>query len=212
MAEIKVSQLPEASQINDNDLIMIVQGGTNKKITKENCQFASGDEISIGTTEPTGEEKIWIDPTEIPSGIGTDISNVYSDAQDKAYSCHYSNKYFTEGTILYENANGTNADFTLNETIANYKYIQVEYTDNNKDCYRLSNLIPADNCKDNLDIWGGFYDGGIRIVGRTSFLSISGTSATIVSSSRNGYFVITPSGANSQAGNYIYITKVIGYK
>ena len=91
MAEIKVSQLPEASQINDNDLIMIVQGGTNKKITKENCQFASGDEISIGTTEPSEEEKLWINPNEIPSGSGSYISNVYSDAQDKAYSCHYTN-------------------------------------------------------------------------------------------------------------------------
>lgn len=64
MAEIKVSQLPEASQINDDDLIMIVQNGENKKITKENCQFASGDEIYVGDTEPTGDDaesvKLWL--------------------------------------------------------------------------------------------------------------------------------------------------------
>lgn len=64
MAEIKVSQLPEATQINDDDLIMIVQSGTNKKITKANARFASGDEIYVGDTEPTGEDadsvKLWL--------------------------------------------------------------------------------------------------------------------------------------------------------
>lgn len=32
MSEIKVSELPEASQLNNGDLIMIVQGSANKKI------------------------------------------------------------------------------------------------------------------------------------------------------------------------------------
>ena len=35
MSEIKVSQMPEANNINDNDLFMIIQGGYNKKIPKE---------------------------------------------------------------------------------------------------------------------------------------------------------------------------------
>ena len=34
MTEIKVSQLTEASSVGDNDLLMIVQDGTNKKVTK----------------------------------------------------------------------------------------------------------------------------------------------------------------------------------
>lgn len=33
--EIKVSELPQASQVNAEDLLMIIQGGANKKITKE---------------------------------------------------------------------------------------------------------------------------------------------------------------------------------
>lgn len=36
--EIKVSELPEATQLNDDDIIMIVQNGANKKITKKNLQ------------------------------------------------------------------------------------------------------------------------------------------------------------------------------
>ena len=35
MANIKVSELPSASSFGDNDYAMIVQGGENKKITKE---------------------------------------------------------------------------------------------------------------------------------------------------------------------------------
>lgn len=35
MSEIKVSQMPEANNINDNDLLMIIQGGYNKKMPKE---------------------------------------------------------------------------------------------------------------------------------------------------------------------------------
>ena len=35
MSEIKVSQMPEASNVNDNDLVMIVQGGYNKKVPVE---------------------------------------------------------------------------------------------------------------------------------------------------------------------------------
>lgn len=102
--EIKVSQLPEASQINDNDLIMIVQNGTSKKITKENCQFASGDEISVSTTEPSEEEKLWINPNDTPSGVGSYISNTYGTSQAIGYSQNYVNGRFTPAqTIIFDN-------------------------------------------------------------------------------------------------------------
>lgn len=35
---IKVTEMTEATQVNNNDLFMIVQNGENKKITKENLQ------------------------------------------------------------------------------------------------------------------------------------------------------------------------------
>lgn len=102
--EIKVSELPEASQINDNDLIMIVQNGTNKKITKENCQFASGDEVAISTTEPSEDEKLWINPNDTPSGTLNPITNTYSVAADKAYSCNYMNNSLEPcKTIVFDN-------------------------------------------------------------------------------------------------------------
>ena len=35
MANIKISELPEATSVQDDDLLMIIQEGTNKKVTKE---------------------------------------------------------------------------------------------------------------------------------------------------------------------------------
>ena len=84
MAEIKVSQLPEATQINDNDLIMIVQNNVNKKITKENCQFASGDEVSVSTTEPTDEEKIWVKTDETTNQARYKDGNIWKELSIKA--------------------------------------------------------------------------------------------------------------------------------
>lgn len=45
--EIKVSDLPVASYINDSDLLMIVQGQANKQMTKEILQNAILDSIQI---------------------------------------------------------------------------------------------------------------------------------------------------------------------
>lgn len=54
-----------------------------------------GAEISVQTTEPTGDEddsvKLWINPNEAPSGNLNPISNTYGVAQDKGYSQEYVN-------------------------------------------------------------------------------------------------------------------------
>jgi len=36
MSDIKISEMPEATELNNNDLLMIVQNGVNKKIKTEN--------------------------------------------------------------------------------------------------------------------------------------------------------------------------------
>ena len=50
MSEVKVSELPEASSVNDEDLVMIVQNGINKKIqsSKFNILRVNGTQISNG--------------------------------------------------------------------------------------------------------------------------------------------------------------------
>ena len=62
-----------------------------------------GDEISIGTTEPVEEEKLWINPEEVPSGSLNPITNEYSVATDKGYSCDFLNGSIVDSGY---NANG----------------------------------------------------------------------------------------------------------
>ena len=45
MSDIKVSELPEASSMEENDLLMIVQGQMNKKIRKSEIGFLEFEEI-----------------------------------------------------------------------------------------------------------------------------------------------------------------------
>ncbi len=58
MANIKVSEMPETTSANIDDLIMIIQGGGNKKITEKNLL---GDRVVVSPTEPTGDnrKKVW---------------------------------------------------------------------------------------------------------------------------------------------------------
>ncbi len=58
MSEVKVSELPEASSVNDEDLVMIVQDGVNKQaksskfstLDVNGTQISSGDDLDNYTT------------------------------------------------------------------------------------------------------------------------------------------------------------------
>ncbi len=76
-SELDLSNMPEATQINDNDYLIINQGGTNKKISKSNSQFASGEEVAISTTtpvDPENEIKLWVDLGNDPTPVTASAS------------------------------------------------------------------------------------------------------------------------------------------
>ena len=75
--------------------------GTNRKTINNKSLLGSGNisleatpEISIGTTTPSGDEVLWINPEDTPSGSLNPITNEYSEATDKGYSCDYLNGRF----------------------------------------------------------------------------------------------------------------------
>ena len=53
-------------------------------------------EIAISTTQPSGDEVLWINPNEVPSGIGSYISNTYGESQEIGYSQEYINEELTK--------------------------------------------------------------------------------------------------------------------
>lgn len=63
MANIKVSEMPLATSVAPEDLIMLIQGGGNKKVTTDTLL---GDSIVVSATEPTGDnrKKVWFKKDE----------------------------------------------------------------------------------------------------------------------------------------------------
>lgn len=64
MSDIKVSEMPEATELNESDLLMIVQNGTNKKVKKDKLGISNINEKinNMGTysTEEIDTGKKWI--------------------------------------------------------------------------------------------------------------------------------------------------------
>lgn len=208
MAEIKVSQLPEATQINDEDLLMIVQGNTNKKITKANAKFASGDEIFVGDTLPSGEDadsiKLWLTDDDALEGEGNYISNEYGTSQEIGYSQEYANEHYG-GTILYNNPSGTSGNITLSDDISNYSFIDV--TTINKDTpTETYGTYRFDTSLSSFRMMG-------TSIGTNSYyiLEKKYTKGTNILTASSGRIYNSSSGASS---NYepISIIKIVGYK
>lgn len=98
--ELNLSNVTETTQINDADYLLISQSGTTKKIKKENTQFASGDEVIVSTTTPSDPEnelKVWINPSEVINPSSILVTEAYSTASDKSYSCEYINDLAISG-------------------------------------------------------------------------------------------------------------------
>lgn len=97
MANIKVSELTEATVFDDEDYTMIVQANQNKKITKENMFDSINDEIG--------------DLTDLET---SDISSLVNAINSLL------------PVILYDNDSNTSASVTLNDTSANYSRFIIE--------------------------------------------------------------------------------------
>ena len=80
--EIKVSEMQEAKEINDEDIIMIVQKKVNKKAKIKQIK----NELAVSPTQPTTREKVWFkigknkfNSDELPSqttlGVTTSFNN-----------------------------------------------------------------------------------------------------------------------------------------
>lgn len=111
MANIKVSEMPETTAANIDDLIMIIQGGGNKKITEKNLL---GDRVVVSPTEPTGNnrKKIWFqkgknlfNKNNIQSGSELLSTTLYAQPNSDYYISDYIE--ITPGQTYYLSGNKT---------------------------------------------------------------------------------------------------------
>lgn len=102
MANIKISELNELEQVDNDDLLVIVDTSSNetKKVKARNVGTGGGgsEVVIIDDKQPTSEfNKLWIDTGEVQN-LGSEITNEYSESTGVGYSANYINNLNTYST------------------------------------------------------------------------------------------------------------------
>ena len=113
----------------------------------------------------------------------------------------------TEEYVLYENSSGSATAITLNASVANYRYIEIYYTDNNGKGQGYTKIWNANNKVAHLQL----QEAGSNPYFRQTAYSIVGTSITPEISTASYVRVSTAGAVTTSIGtNYIKIVRVIG--
>lgn len=163
-----------------------------------------------GTT-PLNAENLNQMQTNMENAIPEVIDNLESTSETDALSAKQGKilKELIEGTVLYENEQGTNSNFVLSDNSFNYNRIKVF------GFFRSSNLqrkfiqeLPIENNSIPNTIVISVVDNvtpTTTLVG-TARINLDNTQATVTA---NNTIVI---GGTDTATNEIHVTKVVGYK
>lgn len=110
------------------------------------------------------------------------------------------------GKVLYENNNGSNETITLNDSASNYKFIEIFYKSNDN-AYSSVRVDTPNGKRVSLLAFWSIDD---WLYGKIKQISISDNKINNLAFQQ----VVIDSGASPTVSlsNYIYITKVIGYK
>lgn len=105
----------------------------------------------------------------------------------------------------------SNSTITLDDTLANYSYVEIYFRDNNSQDNGFVKIAAPNGKGVNLSLVEATSVGN-TIIRRTVY-SLSGTAIT-PDSTKRGYIQIAANGAVTTVSdaNYIYITKVLGYR
>lgn len=124
----------KADNMTFSNNVLQLKSGTTNIGNPVTIQVATSD-IAIQDTEPTNNDtKLWIDTSEdddvqtVPSEV---VDSLEGTQNDKAPSVRAVNdaldNYQEKGTILYDNASGSNANITLNDDVNNYNFIEIYF-------------------------------------------------------------------------------------
>ena len=135
------------------------------------------------------------------------IKNSNNNSQINTYSCNYANNHFQlQPTTLYNNASGTASTISnLSDNVENYDYIEIYFKTNDTGSAGSTKIISSPS---GTKVATLFY---IWFVGNTDYVK----SATINISQKTISFKSNIQYQNfgqRESGNFVYITKVVGYK
>lgn len=151
-----------------------------------------------------------IKKTSQTTPIQAQVVNTKSNSTTDSYSCDYNNNYFApKGTVLYENASGSNGNVTVSDHLYNYDYVDIIYGKTSKKSIYVARIVVPPNISDynfSLNRTGGLTGDLILEYTDYSYSNkvITPTSYYEVEIKNGAYNTLT-----SYNGNYIF--KVIGY-
>lgn len=150
----------------------------------------------------------WFIKAKNSVGLIGNVTDVYSESTQDSYTCNYVNGK-VDGTILYENSDGTTDNITLSETPSgNYNFIEIYGISSDKIlCYTK---IKSDDYDKRIVLSTFALDGNIYF--KLARLSLNGTTLSFLQNSEFYKPSDTVSGSYTARGDFIKITKVIGYK
>ena len=190
MANIKVSEMTEATTFDDGDYTMIVQANQNKKISKENILGdIEGDISTINTNIST-----------IDTNIG-DLTNL--ETSDTSSLVGAINSLLP--VTVYQNSTGSNNGCTLSQNIDNAKYFLVTYRQEGYTQATKTDIVMAGESNHQLSF---SHRNDAVLYTFLTYISISGTSLSVVSSTG---IAVSANNAYGVSGTTIYVTKVVAF-
>lgn len=110
------------------------------------------------------------------------------------------------GKVLYENNNGSNETIILNDSASNYKFIEIFYQSNDAACSSVK-IVNPNGKRVSLQ---AFWSVDNYCYGKIKQVLIDNNKINNLAFQQ----LVIPSGASPtiSLSNFIYITKVIGYK
>lgn len=108
-------------------------------------------------------------------------------------------------TVLFDNSSGASGNIHLNDDVNNYKHIEIFFrsSDNQHSSVKIKSSVPIVSLlMANMTTGGAWLKLAVYSFANSNMYLASNNSGQVVISSNPGY----------QIGNYIFITKVLGYK
>ena len=173
--------------------------------------YPIGELVAAGGNQPHNN----IQPTEVDnwiikafqsSGVIANVAKIKTNSDNDTYSCDYINEK-TDGNVLYEDETGINTTVNLNESVANYKYIDIFFRDDNN-IYDTKRFFVKNGAWYTLQITQ-FEEASSNVIIRGKNIQLN---ADKIYNGKYCAVLLSASGNTLYWNNNIYICKVIGYK
>jgi hypothetical protein len=223
---VAFGKVAEISDLVDFGFRIRTCGGILQPILEKGTDFDNVKIPNTYTIESTNNASY----TNCPITSGTGVLKVEScgesgQLRQVVTSCHKTNpleyeRYFYQNewgawkrnyeVALYNNTSGTTGAVTLSETAANFKYIEIFFTDNNGKAGGYTKVYSPNGKTVSLSIIEA--GSGVQTYFRRTTYTISGTAITPDTTSSGYAKIATATASHTHGANYIKIVRVVGYE